>query len=91
MSEPIWVSGSSGSPTLSCRARSANARHELVVQRALDEHARARLAALAGRVVDRPHRARDRVVEVRVREDEVRALAAELERDALDRLGARAA
>ena len=64
------------------------ARDELVVDRRLDEHARARLAALAGGVVDRPHRARDRVVEVRVGEDEVRALAAELERQPLDRVGA---
>jgi ParB family chromosome partitioning protein len=62
---------------------------ELVVERLLDQDARSRLAALAGGVVDRPHRARDRVVEVRVREDEVRALAAELEREALDRVGAK--
>src|SRR4029079_8717943 len=55
------------------------ARDDVVVDRWLDEHARARLAALARRVVDRPDRARDRVVEVGVGEDEVRALAAELE------------
>src|SRR5205814_10522062 len=61
-------------------------RDEVVVDRALDEHPRTRLAALAGRVVDRPHRARDRIVEIRIREDEVRALAAQLERDSLDRL-----
>ena len=60
-------------------------RDEVVVDRPLDEHARARLAALPGGVVDRPHRARDRVVEIRVGEDEIRALAAELERDPLDR------
>src|SRR5205085_1320863 len=53
---------------------------ELVVERLLDEHARTRLATLTGGVVDRPDRARDRVREVRVGEDEVRALAAELER-----------
>src|SRR5262249_37703912 len=45
--------------------RLAEAAHELVVQRRLDENARAGLAALAGRVVDRPDRARDRVLEVR--------------------------
>ena len=61
---------------------------EVVVDRLLDEDAGARLAALAGGVVDRPDRARDRRVEVGVREDEVRALAAELERQPLDRLGA---
>ena len=61
---------------------------EVVVDRLLDEDPRARLAALAGRVVDRPDRARDRRAEVGVREDEVGALAAELERQPLDRLGA---
>src|SRR5207248_297594 len=58
-------------------------RDEVVVDRALDEHARARLAALPGGVVDRPHGARDRVGEVRVGEDDIRALAAELERETL--------
>src|SRR5207237_6058290 len=62
--------------------------YELLVQRRLDEYARACLATLARRVVDRPDGARNRVVEVRVGEDEVRALAAELERDALDRVRA---
>ena len=64
------------------------ARDEVVVRARLDEDPRPCLAALAGRVVDRPDRARDRVVEVGVREDDVRALAAQLERDALDRLRA---
>src|SRR5581483_10870515 len=64
------------------------ARDELVVERRFDEHARARLAALTRGVVDRPDTRRDRVVEVRVREDEVRALAAELERQPLDRVRA---
>src|SRR5207248_7686135 len=62
-------------------------RHEVVVERLFDEHPRTRFAALPGRVVDRPDGARDRVVELRVGEDEVRALAAELEGDPLDRLG----
>src|SRR5205807_134844 len=64
------------------------ARDELVVERGLDEHAGARLTALSSGVVDRPDRARDRVVEVRVREDEVRALATKLEGEPLDRLRA---
>jgi hypothetical protein len=57
---------------------------ELVVERRLDQNARARFAALAGRVVDRPDGARDRIVQVCVGEDDVRALAAELEGQALD-------
>jgi hypothetical protein len=64
------------------------ARHEFVVERRIDEHARARFATLPGRVVDRPDRARDRIVEIRIGEHEVRALAAELERQPLDRLRA---
>ncbi len=65
-------------------------RHDLVVDRGLDQEARPRLAALAGRVVDRPHRGGDRLVEVRVGEDDARALATQLQRDALDRVGAEA-
>src|SRR6185503_5798521 len=60
-----------------------------VVERLLDEDPRARVAALAGRVVDRIDGARDRGVEVGVGEEDVRALTAELERDALHRLGAK--
>jgi hypothetical protein len=56
--------------------RVGEAGDELVVDRRLDEDARARLATLSRGVVDRPDRARDRVVEVGVGEDEVRALAA---------------
>ncbi len=63
---------------------------EVVVQRRLDEHARARLAALARGVVDRPDRAGQRVVELGVGEDEVRALAAELQDQALDPVGGQA-
>ena len=51
---------------------------EVVVDRLLDEDARPCLAALAGRVVDRPDCARERRVEVGVGKDEIRALAAEL-------------
>ena len=68
----------------------AEGAHELVVERLLDEDARAGLAALAGGVVDRPRRARDRRFEVGVGEDDVRALAAELQGDALDRVRAEA-
>ena len=64
--------------------------HDLVVHRGLDQEARAGLAALAGRVVDRPDRGGDRLVEVRVGEDDARALAAQLQRDPLDRVGAQA-
>src|SRR6266540_4695386 len=62
-------------------------RHEVVIDRPLDEHARTRLAALTGRVVDRPYGARNRILEIRVREDEVGTLTAELQRDPLDRPG----
>src|SRR6476661_8864935 len=81
ISEPTWVSD------LEALRRLRELRHEVGVDRALDEHSRARLAALAGRVVDRPDRARDGVLEVRVGEDEIRALAAELEDQALDPVG----
>src|SRR5207247_10431635 len=59
-------------------------RHEVVVHRTLDQHAGARLATLAGGVVDRPDRAGYRAREIGIGEHEARALAAELERDALD-------
>ena len=62
--------------------RLGEARDELVVEGLLDQDPRARLAALAGGVVDRPDRARDRVGEVGVGEDDVRALSPQLERDA---------
>ena len=61
---------------------------DLVVERPLDEDARACVAALAGGVVDRVDGTRDRRFEVRVRKEDVRALAAQLERDSLHRLGA---
>jgi hypothetical protein len=58
--------------------------------RFLDEDARARVAALARGVVDRIDGARDRRLEVGIGEEDVRALAAELERDALHGLCAEA-
>src|SRR3989304_3078362 len=66
------------------------ARDELVVDRPLDENPRARRANLALREVDAEDRADDGPVEIGVGEDDRRRLAAELERDALDRPGARA-
>ena len=60
---------------------------EAVVGAALDEDARARAAVLAGVVEDRVRRRRGRLLEVGVGEDDVGRLAAELERDALDRRG----
>ena len=51
----------------------------------LDEDARARAAVLAGVVEHRVRRGRGCPLQIGVREDHVRRLAAELERDALDR------
>jgi hypothetical protein len=59
--------------------RRDEARHELVVDRVLDEEPRPGQADLAGVAEDRLDRPVDRVVEVGVLEDEVGALAAELE------------
>src|SRR5439155_27253988 len=63
---------------------------EVLVERRLDQHPRAGLAALPRRVVDRPDRARHGVVELPVGEDQVRALAAELEDQPLDAVGGEA-
>ena len=60
---------------------------EAVVGGALDEDPRARAAVLAGVVEDGVGRGRGGLLQVGVREDDVRRLAAELERDALDRPG----
>ena len=59
---------------------------EAVVHRPLDEDPRARTAVLASVVEDRVGRRRGRLLEIGVLEDDVRRLAAELERDALDGL-----
>jgi ParB family chromosome partitioning protein len=59
--------------------------HELVVDRRRHDQPRARLAHLALVEEGRPQRAVDRRVHVRVLEDDVRRLAAELERELLDR------
>src|SRR5207253_7125030 len=60
---------------------------EAIVGRALDEDARARAAVLARVVEDGVRRSGRGLLEVGVGEDDVRGLAAELERDALDRRG----
>ena len=60
---------------------------EAVVGGVLDEDARARAAVLAGVVEHRVRRGRRGALEVGVREHDVRRLAAELERHALDRSG----
>ena len=60
---------------------------DLVVDRLVREQARARRAALALVVEDRVGRPGDRAVEIGVREDDGRRLAAELERDALEVAG----
>src|SRR5581483_5010091 len=59
---------------------------EAVVRAALDENARARAAVLAGIVEDGIRGRGSRFLQVRVGEDDVGGLAAELERHALDRL-----
>src|SRR5581483_12311750 len=60
---------------------------KFVVDGSLDEDARARAAVLAGVVEDGIRRRGRGTLEVRVREDDVRRLSAELEGDALDRSG----
>ena len=60
---------------------------EAVVDRLLDQDARARAAVLARVVEDRVRRRGSRLLDVGVLEDHVRRLPSELERDALDRPG----
>jgi hypothetical protein len=60
---------------------------EAVVGRALDQDARACAAVLAGVVEHGVRGGRGGLLEIRVREDDVGGLPAELERDALDRRG----
>src|SRR5262249_41707117 len=58
--------------------------HELVVGSLVDEHARAGVADLSLVTEDSPEAGVDRRIEVRVGEDDLRALAAELEGDLLE-------
>src|SRR5262249_29433366 len=80
-------------PSLDPRAllhRAGGARdgiRELVVELLLDEQAGPGAAHLALVEEDADQRALDRLRDVRVREDDVRALAAQLERHALQRVG----
>ena len=82
-SGPSCVIGSNGSPMrIALRARD-QLLDELVVDLLVHEDARARRADLAAVGEDAEHRVRDRAVDVDVVEDDVRRLAAELERDRL--------
>ena len=78
--------GSSGSPTTMRATRAASFSRKAARTRALDEDAGAVRADLAGRVEVGQQRARHRIVEVGVVEDDQRRLAAELERHVLERL-----
>ena len=72
---------------LHVRGRLGEEAREAVVGAALDEDARAGAAVLAGVVEDGVGRGGGGALEVGVGEDHVGGLAAELERDALDRVG----
>jgi len=56
------------------------ARHELVIDRGVDEQSRSGQADLSGVAEDCLHGPVDRIVEVSIAEDDIGALAAELER-----------
>ena len=88
---PCSVAGSNGSPSLRALTSCCELLDELVVDSLLHEQPAAGAAALALVEVEAEHRARHGGVEVGVGEDDVRALAAELEGDPLERLGARSA
>ena len=87
MTGPIWVSHSSGSPTRILPTRSTYIGQELVVDRPVQEEAGTRGATLASIGEDREQRPVNRFVQIRVREDDVRALAAQFEGDVLDGAG----
>ena len=87
ISGPISVGSSAGSPTFTFAVAATNQLEKPVVGRLLDEDARASTAVLARVVEDRVRGGRGGSVEIRVREDDVGRLAAELERHALDRPG----
>ncbi len=83
MSVPL----SSAGPDLEPAGRLDQELQEAVVHRFLDEDPRAGAAVLAGVAEHRARRCRGGALEVRVLEDHVGGLAAELEGHALDRLG----
>src|SRR5260370_188613 len=76
-----------GVPNAKSRGRIDQQLEEPVIHRPLDEDSRARAAVLAGIAEHRRGRRRGRLLQVRVREDHVGRLAAQLERDPLDRAG----
>ena len=80
-SGPISVAGSFGSPSGQRLGGGDEPGHELVVDAALHEQPRAGQADLPGVAEDRLDRPGDGVVEVGVVEDQVGALAAQLEAD----------
>ena len=86
MSGPISVASSSGSPTRSASTALSSSGMKRVERAALDEDPRARAAVLAGVAEHRQRRRGGGGLEVRVGEDDVRRLAAELERHSLDRV-----
>ena len=85
MSGPICVASSSGSPTRTPPTASSSASMKRSSALRSHEDPRARAAVLAGVAEHRQRRRRRGPLEVGVGEDDVRALAAQLERDALDR------
>ena len=82
------TSSSQPGPTLSALPRRASPSHDLVLDRALDQQPAAGDAGLAHVLEGAIDRAGERRLEVGVGEDHVRVLAAELERDPLERRGA---
>ena len=87
-SGPISVDLVAGLPDLERLDGGLEQLEEPVEHRPLDEDAAAGAAVLAGVVEHRARRRRGRPLEVGVGEDDVGALAAELERDRLDQRGA---
>ena len=87
-SGPISEDSSDGSSTRSAVHRLLEAGQELVVRRPLDQDPRPRAAVLAGVVEDGVRRRGGRRGDVGVGEDDVGALAAELEGHRLDLVGA---
>ena len=79
------MAGSKGSPTRTLRARSATALDQLLVQRPLDQQARAGGAALAVHAEDLSQRGIDGQLAVGILEHHHRRFAAELERPSFQR------
>ena len=86
-SGPISVSGSIGSPTRYCCRRTDKCVDERIVQFPLHEQARACRTALAGISKSTLDGGGRGLGYIGIGEDDIRALAAELERNALDPVG----